>query len=654
LGNKHGDYQRSVARLKVVIAQTLAPPATLTGSEWAIKYGRLSPEGSAKSGSFTPYAYQFGMLDAMTDPDISEVVVMKAARVGYTRCLDFTVGYYIHQDPCPILIVLPRTEDAEGHSKDELVPMIRDIAELSALAGDAKAKKTGQTILSKNFLSGARVKLVGANSPAGLRRITVRVVLFDEVDGFPAGAGEEGDQIKLGTKRAETYWNSKIILGSTPTIKAISRIQKAFDETDQRRFFVPCPHCDEFQTLEWGGKDIPYGMKWKKGSRDENLPETAFYACKANACVIEAWEKADMVARGEWRATKPGMRKVGFHISALYSPLIKAAWPNLVREWLDSKDDPLLRQTFVNLVLGEAYEDRGDKALAESRLAARREVYPAEVPDGVAVITVGGDTQDDRVEIEVVGWGRNEESWSLAVEVIEGDPAEALLWQRVDAFLKRVWHRADGRGFEVAAACIDSGGHHTQMVYEFCKARLGRRIWAVKGESARAGMRSPVWPVAKPSKRKKQGFRPVILGVNAAKDSIRARLHLTTPGPGYMHFPADRDINYFAQLVSERLMVKDIGGRRFRVWELPPGRANEALDARVYAYAALCGLMHMGLKLNQRADQVAAGQIAQQQERAEREDAQFNMTRAPAAPVATVTVAIPAQAERGSVASKLA
>jgi phage terminase large subunit GpA-like protein len=227
------------------------------------------------------------------------------------------------------------------------------------------------------------------------------------------------------------------------------------------------------------------------------------------------------------------------------------------------------------------------------------------VPDGVGLITVGGDVQDDRVELETIGWGHNEESWSIDHAVIEGDPESAELWKRVDEYLKRVWRRADGRGFAVSAACIDSGGHHTQKVYEFAKARLGRRIWAIKGESARGGARSPVWPTKRPSSRTKSTFRPVIIGVNAAKDTIRNRLHVEEPGAGFMHFPNDRDIGYFEQLTSERSVVKVSGGQKYRVWELPPGRANEALDCRVYAYAALCGLTHLGLKLNRRADIVA-------------------------------------------------
>lgn len=581
-------------------------------------------------------------MDAISDPAVETVSVIKSARVGYTKILDHVVGYFMHQDPSPILAVQPRVEDAEDYSKTEIVPMLRDTPVLAELAGDSKAKDSNQTILKKILKNGSSITFVGANSPGGFRRITARVILFDEVDGYPTGgAGAEGDQISLGVKRSETFWNRKIVIGSTPTVKGYSRIEKAFVEGDQRRYHVPCPHCGEYQVLEWGGPDTPHGMKWDKDENGMALPDTVYYVCKENGCVIKDEDKPEMVAAGRWIAAQPFKRHASFHIWAGYSLFPNASWRNLVAEWLRVKDDPLLRQTFINLVLGEPYEDRGDKALNENRLAARGEVWPAEVPQGVAVVTVGVDTQDDRFEVEVVGWGANEESWSIDYEVIEGDMETPDPWNRLDAHLKRVWRGADGRGFDVMAACIDSGGHHTQKVYDFAKERLGRRVWAIKGESAIGGKRSPVWPTKRPSRRTKASFRPIIIGVNAAKDSIRSRLHIENEqrhGPGYMHFPADRDINYFAQLTSERSVRKVSNGQTYRVWELPPGRANEALDCRVYAYAALCGLLHFGLKLNKRAEVVAEPYIAPEPE-VEQEEAPPVVRGPPAsAGVGTTTV----------------
>lgn len=613
-----GQYERGLATLRVALldarTQNLKPPPKLTLSEWADEHAVLSSETSSQTGRFRAYAYQRGMQDAFTDPAVEQITVMKSARVGYTKVLDHVIGYFLHQDPSPIMVVLPRIEDAEDYSKSEIEPLLRDVRVLAEIAGDPKAKNSNQTILKKQFSNGASLRFVGAATPAGFRRITVRLALFDEIDGYLAGgAGIEGDQIALGIKRTETFWNRKIATGSTPTIKGESRIEKRYLASDQRRYHVPCPQCGTKQPLEWGGPDTPHGIKWDKDEQGKGLPATAHYVCAANGCVIDESEKPEMIDRGEWIAAKPFKGHAGFHIWAGYSLHVNASWANIVEEWLRVKDDPLERQTFINLVLGEPYEDRGEKALNEARLASRGEVWDTDVPDGVALITAGLDTQDDRIEVEIVGWGRNEESWSIAYETFDGDPEMPETWDRVDQFLRRIWRGAGGRTFVVKAACIDSGGHHTQKVYDFAKARVGRNIWAIKGESAVGGKRSPVWPTKKPAKKYKASRQVTMIGVNAAKDSIRARLHIEKPAQGhqepiagYMHFPADRDINYFAQLTSERSVVKVSGGQKFRVWELPPGRANEALDCRVYAYAALCGLLHRGLKLNRLVDETAS------------------------------------------------
>ncbi|MBC0765610.1 phage terminase large subunit family protein, partial [Escherichia coli] len=258
----------------------LAPPPPLSLSQWANTFAVLSRETSAQTGKFRSYPYQDGMMDAITDPSVTYVSVMKSARVGYTKILDHVVGYYLAHDPSPILVVQPRVEDAEDYSKTEIAPMLRDTPVLAAISGDPKAKNSNQTILRKTFSNGANLTLVGANSPGGFRRITCRIILFDEVDGYPAGgAGSEGDQIALGTKRSETFWNRKIVLGSTPTVKGVSRIEKAWLESDQRRYFVPCPHCGEYQVLEWGSKSTPYGIKWEKDSEGTTTFASVFEGC---------------------------------------------------------------------------------------------------------------------------------------------------------------------------------------------------------------------------------------------------------------------------------------------------------------------------------------------------------------------------------------
>lgn len=571
----------------------------------------LSREYSASAGQFHAFPYQPGIMDAMTDPRNKRVVVMKSARVGYSQCLQNGVGYFIEHDPSQILLVQPRESDAEDHSKTWIAPLLRDVPAVAAVVGNPKSRDGTQTILSKRFLNSAGLKLIGADSPGGFRRITVRVVLFDEVDGYAVqGAGSEGDQISLGIKRSETFWNRVIVIGSTPTVKGESRIEKEWRATDMRKFFVPCPHCGTRQVLEWGEEHTVHGIKWRRDEQGRYIAGSAYYGC-IKGCVIEEHLKEQMVRLGEWQATADFRGYAGFHIWSAYSLFPNAGWSLLVEEWLRVHKDPLQRQTFVNLVLGEPYEDKGDHPLAEGKLLARCERWGTPVPEEAGILTAGVDFQADRCEIHVVGWGLNEESWSVAYDVIEGEPDDLYFWDRLDKYLLQTFARPNGRALEIMATCLDSGGQegHAQRVYEFAKARLGRRVWAIKGEAARMGQRSPVWPTKRPLRRTKATFRPIIIGVNTAKDVVRTRLHIEQPGPGYMHFPAERDLAFFSQLIAERSVRKESHGQRFRVWELPPGRANEALDTTVYAYAALCGLQHLGLKLNSRVEGVRSGRV---------------------------------------------
>lgn len=646
-------------KIRASFAEALKPPPFLSVSKWSEQYMVLSADYSASTGRFKAYPYQNGIMDAMTDTKNKTIVVMKSARVGYTQILNNAFGYFIHYQPSPILIVQPRNGDAEDHSKGVIAPMLRDVPVLAKLGGDAKSKDSNQTILAKKFNNGSSVKLIGADSPGGFRRVTVRVVMFDEIDGYPiGGAGAEGDQISLGKKRAETYWNSVIVLGSTPTNKGDSRIEKAWQNSDMRRYFVPCPHCQELQVLEWGGKETPHGIKWKRDEQGEYIEDSAFYSC-INGCEITEDHKGWMIQNGVWQATAPFKGHAGFHIWTGYSLLPKAGWSRLVEEWLNVHKDPLQRKTFFNLVLGEPFDDLGESILPEGQLLERCESWVDEVPDGVGVLTAGIDFQYDRCEIEVVGWGRFEESWSIAYETIYGEIDDPKYWDKIDSYLKKRFRRGDGRPFTIAAACLDSGGQegHTQKVYDFCKERLARRVWAIKGESARNGKRSPVWPTKKPTSRTKKTFKPIILGVNSAKDQIRRRLHLDVAGPGYMHFPSDRDLGYFQQLLAERLMTKKIGADTYRVWELPAGKANEALDCRVYAYAALCGLNHMGLKLNNLCERVEKQDFVPMQEIERVLDDPMDLNESPesaADPVKAVTVIKEEAPKKKSLAERMA
>lgn len=583
-------YQVGANNLGVALAvarrQTLRPPPRLTVSEWADRYAFLSPETSAEAGKFRAFGYQNGIMDAVTDPAVRQVTVMKSARVGYTKVLDHVVGYFIHQDPSPILIVQPRVEDAEDYSRTEIAPMLRDTPVLAEIAGDLKAKDANQRILKRVFRNGSSISFVGANSPGGFRRITARIIAFDEVDGYPAdGAGMEGDQIALGTKRSESFWNRKIILGSTPTIKGLSRIEKAWAESDQRRFHVACPHCGHEQVLKW------QNLHWSKdvddaGKTTKHHPETAHFVCEAKGCVIEEHDKPSMIDSGRWIAEAPSNGHAGFHIWAAYSLFPNAAWRHLVEEFLRVHKDPALLQTFVNLVLGETWEEPAEK-VDPHKLNTRAEPYgPLDLPPGVMALTAGVDVQDNRLEVQIIGWGAGEESWPVVYDVLHGDPAQQTVWSSLDDLLKEEFRAEDGRVLRVRGACIDTGGHHAERVYAFCRTRQMRRVYAVKGM---AGAR-PIWP--KRASRSKTNNIVFSVGVDTAKDAIYGRLRIAGPGPGYVHFPADDafDDQYFAQLTAERVVTRYRQGRPYRVWEVTKGVRNEALDTFVYALAALKSL----------------------------------------------------------------
>lgn len=567
------------ASLLLARTTALMAPPRLTVSDWARRYAYLSPETSAEPGKFKSFAYQDGILDAVSDPTVTKISVKKSARVGYTKCLDHIVGYFIHQDPAPILLVQPRVEDAEDYSRTEIAPMLRDTPVLAEIAGDLKAKDSNQRIAKRVFRNGSSLAFIGANSPGGFRRITARIALFDEVDGYPVGgAGDEGDQVALGIQRTVSFWNRKIVLGSTPTLKGQSRIDREFQASDQRLFFVPCPHCGHEQVLRW------QNLRWDKDADGNHLPETAHFVCEESGCVIEEHHKPAMIAAGRWIAQEPFSGHAGFHIWAAYSLFPNAAWRHLVAEFLRVHKDPSLLQTFVNLVLGEVWEEQGETVDSTS-LAGRAEAYDDEsLPDEIIALTAGVDTQDDRLEVQVIAWGAREESWPCLYEVIHGDPAQPAVWADLDELLLQSFKTQDGRTLRLRATCMDSGGHHGAAVLSFARARRARRVFAIKGQS---GTR-PVWP-KRATRGKTRAADVFMVGVDTAKDAIYGRLRIAAPGPGYVHFPKAEgfEADYFAQLTSETVVTRYREGRPYRVWVLPKGKRNEALDTFVYAFAAL-------------------------------------------------------------------
>lgn len=512
-------------------------------------------------------------MDAISDPTVREVVVQKSAQVGWTEILLNVIGYHVHQDPSPILMVQPTLEMAEAFSKDRLAPMVRDTPALRLKIADPKARDSGNTLLHKTF-PGGHITMAGANSPAGLASRPIRLALFDEVDRFPVSAGAEGDPISLGRKRTTTFWNRKHLMGSTPTVKGESRIEAAFELGDQRYYFVPCPHCGEFQRLAWAQ------LKW-----DDGEPATARYVCQHCGSILTDADKGEMLRQGEWRATRPSNGIASFHISELYSPWV--TWPEMARSFLEAKRLPETLQTWINTALGETWEDRGE-TLEATGLLARREAYTANsLPSGVLLLTAGTDVQDNRIETTVWGWGKDEECWRVEHIVLRGDPGSQSLWKEHDEILRRRWRTDDGRHLVIEACAVDSGGHFTEQVYAYCAQRKRFRVWAIKGM---AGPGRLAWP-KKASRSSRSRAELFTIGVDTIKDLIYGRLkRVTVEGPGFIHFDASTDETAIQQITSETIVHRVVQGRRIRMWKpKAQGARNEQLDTLIYAYAAFVG-----------------------------------------------------------------
>ncbi|ALE02875.1 phage terminase large subunit family protein [Bartonella ancashensis] len=568
------------------------PPYTV--SEWADKNRYLNTVASAETGLWrtkrTPYLRE--IMDCLSSyVPIETTIVMKGAQVGMSEAgLNFC-GYAIHHSPGPALYVMPTVETAKKLSKLRLDPMIKASPALGERIAPARARDSGNTMFSKEF-DGGTLMLTGANSAAGLRSVPIRYLILDEVDSYPLNVDNEGDPVTLAERRTSTFVQRKIFKLSTPTHRDTSRIAKDFALGDQRYYNVPCDGCGTLQPIVWGQ------IKWPQGA-----PEQAVFVCVHCGHAHAEHRKSDLMAEEKgacWVATKessrPNLRS--YHISALYSPWL--TWGECAREFLNAKDDPALLQPFVNTVLGEPWEDRSGEVVDPDSLYAQREDYSL-APSQAVLLTAGIDVQNDRLELEVVAWGRGEESWNIDYQVIPGDPSSIEIWEQLDAYLSKTWpHPGYKNGIRITAACIDTGGSHTQAVYNYIRPREGRRIWGVKGH---AGSR-PVWP-RRPSRNNKGQINLYIIGVDAAKDIITARFKKSGPevsGSGATHFHMNLDKEYFEQLTSERKVIKYFKGFKRIEWQKSEKARNEALDCRVYAYAALQGLISAGLNLNREVD----------------------------------------------------
>jgi len=567
----------------------MRPDPDLTVSEWADKHRKLSSRASAEPGQYrtarTPYLR--AIMDALSPNNPAQrISFMKAAQVGATEAGNNWIGFVIHHAPGPMLAVLPTVEMAKRTSRGRIDPLIEDSPALKERVQPARSRDAGNSMLSKEFPGGILV-LTGANSATGLRSMPARYVFLDEVDAYPASADEEGDPVSLAEARTTTFAHRrKVFMVSTPTIRGLSRIEREFEVSDQRRYFVPCPHCGHMQWLQFER------LRWEKGR-----PETAAYDCEGCEASIAEHHKTDMLARGEWRATTTSAdpNAIGFHLSALYSPIGWKSWEQIARDWLAAQGSDEMLRAARNTLLGETWVESGD-APEWQRLADRREVFAAQVPVGGLFLTAGADVQKDRIEVDVWAWGRGLESWLVDHIVIPGGPSDPACWQALTDLLNRTWVHENGAVMPLAKLAIDTG-YETSAVYAWARAQGIAQVAPVKGLEGfnrATPVSGPTFVDATVNGRKlKRGARLWTVATATFKAETYRYLRIERPSEpeaavpaGMIHLPDWADSEWLKQLVAEQLVtIRNKRGYARQEWQKMRER-NEALDTRVYARAA--------------------------------------------------------------------
>jgi phage terminase large subunit GpA-like protein len=568
----------------------LQPDSDLSLAEWSNKFRVLSQKGAAEAGPYrierTPFLREIADCLSVKSP-IQRVVFMKSSQIGGSELGFNWLGYIIHMVPGPVMMVQPSLDLAEKVSKQRIASMIEETAPLREIMSTAAREKENK-ILLKEFRGGFLV-MAGANSATALRSMPIKYLFLDEVSAYPADCGE-GDPVALAEKRTQTFGiRKKIFLNSTPLIKESCRIEAEYLNSDQRKYYVPCPHCGAMQSL-----------KFRQIKFDHEDPKTTRYECEHCQKAIKEHQKTEMLKLGEWRQEAPenAHTAAGFHISALYSPVGWTSWEDIVTEFLKvRKDAPALKQ-FTNAILGETWEENGQlEKLGWENLKSRAEDYGLGfAPEGVVAITAGVDIQDNRVAVVVYGWGADEECWVLDHQEILGSPATPEVWKQLENLLDQSFEHETHAPLKVQSVAIDSGGHFTHEVYQFTRhnRNRGRDWFAVKGSSTKG---QPA--IGKPRKvdinikgqSLKGGAILHMVGTDTIKALIYGRLKHNEPGQGFMHFSDELTDDFYQQLTSEKQVTRYVRGFPVKDWALKKGHRNECLDCSVYAYAALQKLL---------------------------------------------------------------
>lgn len=584
-------------------------PVPLRLSEWADRHFYLSSESSYVEGRWECLSFQRGIMDVISNDDVREVWVPKSARVGYTKMVLAGAQYYNHHKKRNVAIWQPTDEDRDDFCKTEVETAIRDNPAIRSIFPAYDKKSKHNTLSLKQFI-GSSLHLRGGKAAKNYRRLTVDVAILDELDGFDHDIQREGPPENLAKRRVQNANFPKFIAGSTPKLAIRSPIEIGEAGCEVRlRWHIECPHCEHEQIVRWGGKDDDHGLKWAKLPDGRLDDQSISYQC------ISCHERFDhnqyqrqTRETGRWRsiddqndsgpiwlddaglfrdltradAVVDTPRTVGFHIWSGINEMVP--WSEIVREWLDAHGDKEKLQSFVNLTLGESWETDETEALDSEVLhRTRREHYDAEVPAAVTLLTCGIDTQDDRLEIQYDGWGPDEERWSLAYDVLHGDPSRPLIWEKLTQALARQFRKKDGQILEPLVACIDYGGHYGDEVMRLSRQLNPLFLIPVHGLSQYG---KPI--VNFPRTKNDRGVYLVGVGTDTAKDLLWMRLKITDPGPGYWHWPVNEDFDetYFNQLSAEKRVRKVSRGREVFVWD-SGGRRNEAWDCSVYSLVAM-------------------------------------------------------------------
>ncbi|MEO3478149.1 phage terminase large subunit family protein [Phaeobacter sp. CAU 1743] len=582
--NARADFSnaRAVVRSARRARAFLRPPPNLKPSEWAEENIKI-PIGNAVPGKmrFDNAPYQREVIDMTADPRCNRISLMWGAQVGKTQTALAAQAYRIGFNPVSQMMMQPSQGDLTTWLETKFNPLVEENEDLAELIAKPRGRQGVNNQRMKSY-PGGFLMFSWSGSPKTMRGRSAPFIVCDETDGYDRT--NEGHPVGLLWQRAATFGDQRLLLEiSTPTIKGGSWIEKSFEAGDQRYFYVLCPHCGHMQRLNWSQ------VTWDKDADGLHLAETAGYLCAGEGCGT-VWSDGERVAAirnaerdgGGWIASKPFRGHASYHLSELYSCFRRLE--DIVQSFLDKKAAGDL-QTFVNVSLAETWEEEGDK-LEASVLMERAEKFAAPVPMGAGVLTAGVDMQNDRLEVEVVGWGLGEESWSVDYRVLWGDPLQQDVWDELDELLSETWEHESGAELRISAACLDTGGEggRTQAAYDYARKRLGRKVWAIKGVG---GWGRPI--VTQPSKVKQRGVRPVYLhsiGVDEAKVVVAQRARRSDPGPGYCHFPHKRDPAWFDMFTAEALRTRYVKGFAVREWHNVRPR-NEAFDCRVYAYAAL-------------------------------------------------------------------